>query len=758
MERASEPTDKQFTDLLVKGATVPGVDEQEGEKEKPNYVKAKIRMRSNQRKKKKKDKEKEKEKEKDKEEEESSKVESASAEAGPSAPSPRALQPPQAATEAHRTSKISKAESTANLREKEIRQQSLKSVASVPVLSTKNEEKERHRLSDLSDRVRMSLSRAAKSEPMSESKRGSLAGSIKTAAAPTPPAVEEKMPKSTPAKVQEPAPVAAEKVVQIAEVPSDTKQSPELDMNAPISAPPAKAPKLQSLATFPVLGPDDEIAEGDSRIVHDFFPNNFIHPTDTSKPLKDLVFTQLYNEVRWQKMLHQQGEVPRLVCCQGEFGEDGSMPVYRHPSDQTLPLLHFSPKVEIIRRQAEKLVGHSLNHVLIQLYRSGNDYISEHSDKTLDITKDSSIVNVSFGAQRTMRLRRKKGLDKSDGSNEDNTPRETQRVAMPHNSMFVLGLKSNAKWLHGIMADKRLSTERSAAETAYNGMRISLTFRQIGTFIDARESAIWGQGATAEAQRDAVDVINGDSDEAERMVRAFSRENHSPDFDWAEHYGAGFDILHLHSSPQPQQPLLFASNNIIETTQAQICLHEAKIPYTLIPPPDFHESYELDRQISFRDTDPHHTEVTSSSILVFYLDRYYPLDTTPHSQAVMAAGYPAILLATGIMKAWQNRSAPMYAIQLGNLIASLEEQVEMRGGDWITGNKFSIVDVYLWPVVHALVQEWDDWTAEKMPKLSEWYRSVWRKKASVRKMVAVAAEIKTEKPEVDEKKEENTSS
>ena len=139
---------------------------------------------------------------------------------------------------------------------------------------------------------------------------------------------------------------------------------------------------------------------------------------------------------------------------------DNSFPIYRHPADESPPCLPFSPTVERIRQQIEDLLHEPVNHVLIQHYRTGADYISEHSDKTLDIEKGSSIVNVSFGAQRTMRLRTKK----SDKAGNDAQQRETQRVAMPHNSMFVLGLASNEKWLHGIMPDKRMISERSDAE------------------------------------------------------------------------------------------------------------------------------------------------------------------------------------------------------------------------------------------------------------------------------------------------------
>ncbi|PZD42740.1 2OG-FeII-Oxy-2 multi-domain protein, partial [Pyrenophora tritici-repentis] len=539
----------------------------------------------------------------------------------------------------------------------ETKQQALKNAASVPALSTKGEEKEKNRLSDFSDRVRLSLARAPKSD---ESKRVSLA--------------------STTSKHEDKASIKQEDTA-----PAKTGPVTEPE---PVETPSKKTSKIPSLANLPALGPEDTIAEGDSCIIYDFFPANVIHPSNPSKPLKDLIFLQLYNEVRWQKMLHRQGEVPRLVCCQGEFGDDGSMPVYRHPADQTLPLLHFSPKVHVIRKQAEKLVGHPLNHALIQLYRSGSDFISEHSDKTLDIVQGSSIVNVSFGSQRTMRLRTKKPLSKTDepGTADDATDqRKTQRVPMPHNSMFVLGLKSNSKWLHGIQPDKRIASERSAAETSYNGMRISLTFRQIGTFLDAKETTIWGRGATSKTTRDAADVINNDEEEAQRLIIAFSRENQDPDFSWQDHYGDGFDVLHLHNPPPPDTPLLFASNNTIETQQAMIGLAEAKISYTLIDAPQLDMSYELDRQVTFRDNDTHHTEIHMSSSVLLYLDRYHALDTSSASNPVTANAYLVMLLTAGIIKAWLNRRVPGYEAELRNLVLRLEEEVGVLGGPFVAG-------------------------------------------------------------------------
>ncbi|KAK0942933.1 hypothetical protein LTR29_005505 [Friedmanniomyces endolithicus] len=338
--------------------------------------------------------------------------------------------------------------------------------------------------------------------------------------------------------------------------PSGVKAQPATTPSAsdPESSPSREGVQMEgkdalpkTLQEQPLFGKDKEVESAGSRISY-----NLLSPE-----LSELVFSQLNSEVQWQRMHHQTGEVPRLVCCQGTIAEDGSMPVYRHPSDETLPLHPWSPTVEKVRKAAEQAVGHPLNHALIQLYRGGTDYISEHSDKTLDIMEGSSIVNVSFGAQRTMRLRTKRGaaLTASTSSPSSTEPsssptqpppsRTTYRVPMPHNSILTMTLRTNAEYLHGITADKRPAVEISSAEKAYNGQRISLTFRRIATFLDAEGKEIWGQGAVGKTRESARLVVSGNKAESERLVRAFGAENAASGIEWASVYGEGSDVLHL---------------------------------------------------------------------------------------------------------------------------------------------------------------------------------------------------------------------
>jgi nicotinamidase-related amidase/alkylated DNA repair dioxygenase AlkB len=396
-----------------------------------------------------------------------------------------------------------------------------------------------------------------------------------------------------------------------------------------------------------LLSPDDKIGSGDSKILYDLL----------EPEAAEVAFQDLFTEVNWQRMYHAAGEVPRLVCCQGDIDEtDGSMPVYRHPSDQSLPLLRWSPVVTKIKEKAEERVGHKLNHALIQLYRSGQDHISEHSDKTLDIVHGSKIVNVSLGAQRIMRLRTKRPTAMQDSASspgkqkrfgdaalvadvqmrpEDDRSRVTQRIPMPHNSMFVMGLETNGSWLHGIMPDKRPAAEHVPAESAYGNMRISITFRLIGTFLSADSKLIWGQGAVVKNKSEARPTVNGNSEESQRLINAFGVENQVTAPEWDNIYGTGFDVLHLKTElSDHEKPMLFLSGE--EATDAAVTarLSALDVDVEIIPSPTEQLTDDLTdangdplvvapahrRVICFRQAAGMHTEVQGKTAILKFLE------------------------------------------------------------------------------------------------------------------------------------------
>jgi nicotinamidase-related amidase len=144
--------------------------------------------------------------------------------------------------------------------------------------------------------------------------------------------------------------------------PEDSASPPDMSMMEGIE----KSPTPKSM-----LGPGDHIGEGDSSIILNALTSS----------LAENAFKLVKDEVDWQVMRHRSGEVPRRVAVQGEVGPNGAVPVYRHPADESPPFLEFTPTIRKIRDELQILLKQPFNHCLIQLYRNGQDNISEHSDK-----------------------------------------------------------------------------------------------------------------------------------------------------------------------------------------------------------------------------------------------------------------------------------------------------------------------------------------------------------------------------------------
>lgn len=275
-----------------------------------------------------------------------------------------------------------------------------------------------------------------------------------------------------------------------------------------------------------------------------------------------------------------------------------------------------------MKQKVEGIVGHEMNHVLIQLYRGAEDFISEHSDKTLDIVRGSSIVNVSLGAQRVMRLRMKKSAVVASENEAGTTVsgRKTQLVPMPHGSVFVLGLKTNEAWLHGINADKRLPIERTEDEKAFGGQRISLTFRRIGTFLSADERYIWGQGACSKTKEGAGKVVNGDEEKSKEVINAFGWENQMAVFDWEKVYGGGFDVLHFGKlTGYGRIPLLFLSGEEEVDGKVRRMLERAGIEVIVTGVEDGSAGDDYRPAVCFQDVDTYRTQVVGIGNIERYI-------------------------------------------------------------------------------------------------------------------------------------------
>ncbi|RDW67369.1 isochorismatase family protein family [Aspergillus mulundensis] len=480
----------------------------------------------------------------------------------------------------------------------------------------------------------------------------------------------------------------------LAESPARSMRRKRPDQN---QRDPARAEQRRVRKSKPAMNicrPGDVIGEGDSRIVYEL-------------DLPENAFELIRNEVAWQKMYHMSGQVPRLVAVQGKHSPRGFIPIYRHPADESPPLQPFTSTVDQVRAIVERILGHPLNHVLIQLYRDGQDRISEHSDKTLDIVRGSSICNVSLGAQRVMVLRRK-GSENAEGNG-----RLTQRVPMPHESLFVLGEKTNSRWLHGIKPDKRQESEKSMEERAFGGQRVSLTFRQIGTFLDPTGDTIWGQGAVSKSQDEPHPVVHGNSEETEQLVRAFGEENRTTDFDWEAVYGKGFDVVNFVTATTTE---LVLCEDEVANLRVQLGLGENSIRYDLVPLDVIGAQGETGLPL-FIDSDG--TKIAGDQAILGYLAQRPP-DSARAGVEVLRGGDKLPEIDDLLVK-WREHHGGSEEV-VCDALSPWEEA--LTGQHYLGGSTIAIDDCALWPVLREIVRGSGPLSEKTHPTLIQYYNRV----------------------------------
>ena len=119
--------------------------------------------------------------------------------------------------------------------------------------------------------------------------------------------------------------------------------------------------------------------------------------------------------------------------------------------NKALPVPHLlSPLLEWV----QEAVDHRINGVFVNWYEASlGHYIGAHRDSTKFMSEGSPIVMISFGASRTMRMRKWKGTDRQD-------------VVVSDGTICILPFETNLAWTHEIL--------RRKSDT---GRRVSVTMR-----------------------------------------------------------------------------------------------------------------------------------------------------------------------------------------------------------------------------------------------------------------------------------------
>jgi len=199
---------------------------------------------------------------------------------------------------------------------------------------------------------------------------------------------------------------------------------------------------LAEVITMPTgeLMPDGEVA-----IYRNFF----------NRVERDQIFQELLSKIKWRqdkmKLYGKEFELPRLTAWYGDDGKSYTFSgIPMNPDAWTHTLLSIKSRIEEVTQA-------KFNSVLLNLYRSGKDGVSWHSDDEQELGKNPIIASVSFGEARRFQLRHK--LDKSLDKVE---------ITLTHGSLLIMKGSTQHFWQHQIP-----KTAKSLRE------RINLTFRII---------------------------------------------------------------------------------------------------------------------------------------------------------------------------------------------------------------------------------------------------------------------------------------
>ena len=167
----------------------------------------------------------------------------------------------------------------------------------------------------------------------------------------------------------------------------------------------------------------------------------------------DHYFSRLMETIAWQ-----QDEViifgKRIVTKRmtGWYGEEEFKYTY---SKITRKAKLWTPELVELKNLVEQKTGLEFNSCLLNLYHSGEEGMSWHSDAEAELGKDPAIASLSLGAQRKFVLKNKVSGDKVS-------------VELENGSLLLMKGQTQKFWLHSLPKTKKIKEPR-----------INLTFRKI---------------------------------------------------------------------------------------------------------------------------------------------------------------------------------------------------------------------------------------------------------------------------------------
>ena len=125
---------------------------------------------------------------------------------------------------------------------------------------------------------------------------------------------------------------------------------------------------------------------------------------------------------------------------------------YSNISREALP---WTTELLQLKKITEEISGETFNSCLLNLYHSGDEGMTWHSDDEKSLGKDTAIASLSFGAERKFAFKHKKTMQKVE-------------VFLQDGSLLLMHGTTQTNWLHRLPPTKKV-----------NSPRVNLTFRTI---------------------------------------------------------------------------------------------------------------------------------------------------------------------------------------------------------------------------------------------------------------------------------------
>lgn len=167
----------------------------------------------------------------------------------------------------------------------------------------------------------------------------------------------------------------------------------------------------------------------------------------------DQVYSDLMNKIEWKHdesiILGKRIITKRKVAW---YGDQDFSYTYSNTTKQALPWTNQLLKLKNI---VEDKTNETFNSCLMNLYHTGDEGVSWHSDGEKALKKHGAIASLSFGAERKFSFKHRDTKEKVD-------------ILLEHGALLIMTGTTQTNWLHSLPKTKKIITPR-----------ISLTFRTI---------------------------------------------------------------------------------------------------------------------------------------------------------------------------------------------------------------------------------------------------------------------------------------